>query len=318
MLEEPYIKDPRSTFGGKYLADCQPITIPEEKVFVMGDNRKVSMDSRDIGLIDKEDIEFYLPYEEQLQTASSKWRDASQDENYALQTEFNQDKYIAMLNQKRQELGLQKLKYQPKLTETARKRAEVMLQYNDLSFEATRSGYTMEKAMTEAGYWNVVYGEVPTLGYYNEQELFDSFFEYEESKEFFMEPEYNEIGISTFVGKINGCPVQIVVQHLAGYKPPNYTANEIQSWKNALDNLRQVQPGWQKLKENDNFYNKNKTKVDRINEIIKIRTANISGIVSKMQSDQWLTDQEKQYMNQDKALYKEQNELAEEINEIIN
>ncbi|MFZ5966833.1 MAG: signal peptidase I [Bacillota bacterium] len=50
LVEEYLLED--YTFG-----DINIDKIPEDKVFVMGDNRNHSMDSRDIGLIDKEQIQ---------------------------------------------------------------------------------------------------------------------------------------------------------------------------------------------------------------------------------------------------------------------
>ncbi|MBU5425607.1 signal peptidase I [Tissierella pigra] len=47
-LEEDYIKG--NTFAREDLG--YPLTIPEDKVFVLGDNREHSLDSRDLGLID--------------------------------------------------------------------------------------------------------------------------------------------------------------------------------------------------------------------------------------------------------------------------
>lgn len=314
FLNEPYTLKPHSTFGGTEVLDCQEITIPTGNVFVLGDNRKLSMDSRHIGLISNKDVQFYIPLVDQKDRFGSKWRDTTKDKESVDTSTFEIYKYLTLLNQERAKHGVKPLILQTKLNESAQKRAEAMLRYNDMSFEATRSGYTMQQALNEVGYSNSVYGEFPVLGYYDAQELFDAFLEQEHTKEFLLNKEYEEMGISTFVGELNGCPVQIMVQHFAGYKPPNYPQGVINSWKRSLDSLREIQPSWSQVRENVSFYESHKTDVDRINEIIITRMTRTEAILSRMEANQWLTDEEKRFMDEDDLLSREQNEIAQRLN----
>jgi hypothetical protein len=152
------------------------------------------------------------------------------------------------------------------------------------------------------------------FGYYDEQELYDVFMEQKEAKDFLLNKNYEDIGVSTFIGETNGCPVQIVVQHLAGYVPPNYTQLEKNNWRDALTNLRNVQNGWESLKKYDGFYEKNKLDVDRINEIISLRLQRIEQISNKINSNLWLSEEEKKWIEEDEVLGAQQNDLATKLN----
>ncbi|KKQ38899.1 MAG: Signal peptidase I [Candidatus Roizmanbacteria bacterium GW2011_GWA2_37_7] len=312
--QEQYTLKPRSTFGGTEIQDCKPIKVPEDKVVVLGDNRKISMDSRQIGFVSIADILFYIPFEKQEEQYGLKWRDAGHDFDTEHESLFDIDLYLKLLNNERVQHDLDALNYQIKLEQSAKRRAETMLSYNEFDSKASKSGYTMKDAMNDVGYSNIVYGEFPMLGYYDAEELFDAFLEQPGARDFLLNEDYDEIGVSTFVGELNKCPVQVVVQHLAGYIPPNYGSGEIASFKEAIDRLKEIGPGWQRLTSYQEFYQQNKADVDRMNEIITIRISRFEQIEKQMEANKWLTKEQNQWIKDDEQLSQEQNQIADKLN----
>ena len=189
-----------------------------------------------------------------------------------------------------------------------------MFATNDISFEATRSGYTMIKALGEVGYRNILYAESSSLGYFTAEELIENSFEFVDSKEFLLNPEYDDIGVAVVVGDLNNCPTQIVVQHFGGYVPPTYSEEEMEGWQKLLTNLNEVIPSWERAKEISEFYEDHKSDIDRLLEILHDRRDLAQTVVDRMQKLQWLTDEEKARVDRDEQLAKEANEIIEKIN----
>lgn len=310
--KEPYTAKPYSTFGEKFLKECQVVTVPKDTVFAMGDNRKGSADSREIGFTPIKDIELVIPLEKQKGTLDARWRDTSKDLIDSGKPTVDTQKFLNLLNRKRKEQGVSPLTYNSDLELSAKLRGKALLQYDDFDQEH----YTMEQSMEDAGYWNTVWWELPIQGYYDAEELIEDYLERDstDNKNIWFDPEFDDIGIAEVQGILNGCPTQVIMVHVAGYTPPNYKAADIESWRSYLVRLQEIQPGWSSLKNEGEFYEKNKVDIDRINEIIQLRIANISAIVRRMESNQWLNPSEERYIDQDVSLSEEQNRLADKLN----
>jgi signal peptidase I len=312
ILEEPYTFKPRSTFGGIFIEECKPLKIPNDYFFVLGDNRKRSEDSRNLGLVSLNEIKYILPFEKQKEY-KNKWRNASKDKDFAGLPSFNISFYYEKINEIRKKNNLKILKINKKLEEAAIKRAGAIINFNELKVDPKESKYPLEQALKDVKYSNILTGEISTVGYFDEEELVNYWLEFE-TKEYILNKDYQETGIVALIGKVNNCETQIIVQIFGGYIPPNYSKEVIDSWRNILARLKEIQPGWAKLKEYKEFYEKNKQDIDRINEIISIRISNISAIISRMETNQWLTGAEQKMIDQDSALYNEQETIASRLN----
>ena len=54
--ESAYLHSDVRTYGGSFLKEGQPVTVPQDEYLVMGDNRPYSSDSREWGLLQKKAI----------------------------------------------------------------------------------------------------------------------------------------------------------------------------------------------------------------------------------------------------------------------
>uniref|UniRef100_A0A7C4M5R3 Signal peptidase I n=1 Tax=candidate division CPR3 bacterium TaxID=2268181 RepID=A0A7C4M5R3_UNCC3 len=310
ILDEPYTAKPRSTYGGSFLSDCKPFTIPPGKVFVLGDNRKASLDSRyELGLLSFEDIHYVLSWDKQNQYKSL-WRNTYNDQALANTPTLDIMEFINILNNKRLEKKLSLYKYNSLLSYSSKLRGNVMLKHNDFSPEATRSGINLKRAIKEAGYNNIIVGEIYTRGYYDATELFENFSEFVESKKMLFSKDYQDIGLSVINGELESCPTQVVIVHFGGYIPPNYSRDLIDSWQKLVDNLEKVMPSWLALKEADNI---DKEKLNRLLVLFNTRLANAKTILAKMKANQWLNDEENKLVDDDKKLGEESEKIISEL-----
>lgn len=315
LLLEPYTAAPRSTFGGESIAECKPTRIPEDSVLVLGDNRKASNDSRyTLGLLPVTQIEHVLPWTEQELLYSNLWRDASRDAETANKTEFNETTFIRLLNEFRKENNRKEYRLQPKLKQSAESRGKLMLQFDDFSFAATKSGQPMRKVLEKLGYSNIVYGEAPILGYYTAEEFMQYLRAQPRWREYLTNPDFQEIGVASFIGELRGCPTQIMVLHLAGYKPAEYPPDVLDSWKQAVSASTASLESWKKGREAGSWYDANKAEVERLIQMIEERQRIALAIYEKMSKREWLNNQDNTAIARYETLSRESTELSRKLN----
>lgn len=310
ILNEPYIAKSRSTYGGDFLPDCRKLTIADNTVFVMGDNRKASLDSRfELGLIDIQDIKFVMPWNNQ-QDYKKNWRDTSADTRQAQTVTLNANEFVKLVNIKRSEKDLKPYIYNSLLSLSSKRRGYVMINTNDFSSEATKSGITLAKAVKEVGYRNIVFAESFVRGFYEAEELIENFLAFPQTQDLLFSSLYQDVGLSAVLGNIDGCPVQVVVMHLGGYIPPSYTREELDGWVGVVENISSVLPSWQSLRLAENI---DQGQLEQLIHRLITRKENASKIITRIQANQWLTDEEQQLVKDDKKLVDEAQEIISKL-----
>lgn len=313
LFEEPYTRKQRSTFGNKFLEECKQVTVPKGFYFVMGDNRTRSQDSRALGFVAYDDISSFLPMEKQSEY-KDRWRDTSHDLETSNLASVNNEDYYSRLNEERKTNNLKELNPDEKLELAARKVAEQLVKNDELNVESEKRTYSTEKAVNDSRASSNSWQEINAIGYYDSEDLLGYWLEFENTKTAIHSDKYTNVGIGSYLGKVDGCDVQVIVQIMGAYVPPNYSKSDIEGWEKNLTQLREILPSWENIRNSPTVYSSNKDKSERIIELIKTRISRIDRIVTRMRANQWFTSEEQKFINQDQALYKEQEDLATYLN----
>lgn len=200
-MQEPYVIKKASTYGDRRIPNCKEITVPEGKVFVLGDNRilfyeeDVRLPETDLPSIS--DIVSYLPVE--YQDFLAKWQKGNLDvQKVNLGTEQG---ILEILNMVRNN----KNKYPVRSNENLKKAAEIISRDVIKNSDYEYSPDKVARALAKANYLKRAHYYI-LQGIYD-RESYELMFNYNpDFKNWFTESDsILEMGISTYEEEIDGC-----------------------------------------------------------------------------------------------------------------
>lgn len=294
VIEEPYISSPRSTYAGSNLAECTKITVPNNSYFVLGDNRKVSSDSRyELSFVKDEDIKYYLPLAKQG-IYHSLWRNTDRDAELSGTPTLNASEFYQKLTN---------LKRNQKLEVSSRARGSALLKNESTS-------YKLESALRDVGYTNIVTGEFVMFGHYTADELWAALQSNFETKAQLSNPDYDHIGVSSVISDVSGCPTQVIVGHLGGYIPATYDSSMKESWEGARANLAEVIPSWEKAV---GVTGVDQEKLNELLSLLKTKQTLVDEVLSVINKREWMSEDLEARLKQDKVNSDRISQLAKEL-----
>ncbi len=165
-------------------------------------------------------------------------------------------------------------------------------------------------SLKKSGYKNIVSAEVFTHGFYEAEELLNNFLEFPQTKNILFSTQYQEIGLSAVIADVDNCPMQVVVAHLGGYVPPNYSKEEKESWASLIKSLEDVIPSYETARSATGI---DQDILEKVINLLTTRLSNAKRIYARIQKNEWLTEEEEIIAADDKRLSQETESLISKL-----
>jgi signal peptidase I len=275
-LVEDYTLDQLPTFGNTFLNNCYPQTVPKNHFLVLGDNRTVSMDSRVIGFISKDDIDGViktkLNYEFQSDNIQSN----------ILKNKINPELLIQKINTIRKEKNTSELLMNKNLNEIAELRSKSIVE-NFSNWK--KSSTPLKDLLQKNNYKSSAYYEFVTFGYLDEENIVKQILESSIDKIAFMSGNFYEIGVASDTNTVGDCSFPVITIIISWPDKPTYSPEIISFWadENTKNNKKLAL-----LQDAMNYPGANIASIQEVKNIL-IEMSNISSNINQqIANNEWL------------------------------
>lgn len=298
-LEEKYTLANRPTFGNVFLPECETVTVPKGHVFVAGDNRTVSYDSRAIGFVRKDDIDGVIrkDYTQQFVT----------DQQAVSKSTITPLEFLETINKQREKEKLNYFVTNSVLNDLAQSRAEYI---RDNFGEWKTNRQPLSPTLDEKGYkYNLVH-EYVTFGYLTYDEIIQQIYDSPLEKDKFTTNTFTDIGIGISERTYQNCTYPVISIIVSWPSEPTYDVEVIQSWQKEITytqtSLSQIQ-SWVGNSSKD------QTKIRSVITSLANQHEIAARIHTRMNNRQWLTTKDYQDIKQFNEQREESNTLIFEL-----